>query len=319
MLSAENYVSLESAIALLRRESVEVLKAIAKAVNSLNPRAELGRDIVTGSKNGASIPSFSITYGQLGSYLDIAVKKYASVFIETGVGVVESAHVAINREWLLSQREIAACQPEVIREIALRSYASKGATITPIAQKLENQTPEASFAELRKLNIRLERSRTIGPDDQGDKEIARLQALLEVSNAEKVVVADENTALSRMVRTLTIENDQLRRARVEKESPATSAPSAPQQAISHRLTNVEIRNAASRATRAHVADLARTMWAHEDFSECRTMEMTLIIRRLTEAEYGNSLPKTDIALSRWLSADAAPASAKRAGRTPKVN
>lgn len=317
MLSPEEYVPLESAIASLRRESAEVLKAIAKTVNSFDPRTEFSRSTITGSKYGESIPGFAITYGQLGAYLDIAVSKYASVIIETEVGVVESAHVAINREWLLSQREQAAGQPEVIREIALRSYASKGATVTPILRQLEDQTPEAARAELRKLNIRLERSLTIGPDDQRDEEIERLQVLLEVSNAEKMAVADENTALGRMVKTLTIENDQLRKTRADKVSPVVHPQSVVQQAPSRRPTNVEIRNDASRATREVVADLARSMWAHEDFTKYRTMEMALMIRRLTEAEHGDKLPKTDVVLARWLSADAAPPSAKRRGRTSK--
>lgn len=317
MLSPEEYVPLESAIASLRRESPEALKAIAKAVNSFDPRTGFNRSTITGSKYGESIPGFAITYGQLGAYLDIAVSKYASVIIETEVGVVESAYVAINREWLLSQREQAARQPEVIREIALRAYASKGATVTPILPQLEDQTPEAARAELRKLNIRLERSLTIGPDDQRDKEIERLQGLLEASNSEKMAEADEKTALARMVKTLALENDQLRKARTDKVSPAAQPQPAIHQTASRRPTNVEIRNDASRATREVVADLARSMWAHEDFTEYRTMEMALMIRRLTEAEHGDKLPKTDVVLARWLSADAAPPSAKRRGRTPK--
>ena len=318
MIALEEYVPLESAIASLRRESVEVLKAIAKAVNSVDARTEFSRDTIAGSKYGESIPGFAITYGQLGAYLEVAVNKYASVIIETEVGVVESAHVVINRDWLLRQRERAAAQPEVIREIALRSYASKGAHSTPIFGHLEDQTPETARIELRKLKIRLERSLTIGPDDQRDEDILRLQALLRDANADKKAMSDENIALSRMVRTITIENDQLRKTRADN-APSTLSPlPAVMHATSRKPTNVELRNDALRATRKIVADLAISMWKHEDCADYRTMEMAQMIRRLTEAEHGEKLPKTDVVLARWLSEDAAPPSAKRRGR-PKMD
>lgn len=317
MLSPEEYIPLEHAIASLRRESAVALKAIAKAVNSVDPRTEFERSTITGSKYGESIPGFSITYGQLGAYLDIAVNKYASVIIETEIGVIESAHVAINREWLLSQREQVACQPEVIREIALRSYASKGATVTPILRQLEDQNPEAARAELHKLNIRLERSLTIGPDDKRDEEIERLRELLEVSNAEKMSATDENAALARMVKTLTIENDQLRKARAEKMPSIVASQTEAPKPIKRPITNVEILNEEARATRKAVAEHARSLWGHEDFAKHRTMDMVQTIRRLAETEPMGKLPKSDVVLARWLSEDAAPPFAKRPGRPSK--
>lgn len=316
MLPPGEYIPLESAIASLRREFPEALKAIAKAINSFDPRTEFDRSTISGSKYGNSIPGFALTYGQLGAYLDIAVSKYASVIIETEVGVIESSYVAVNREWLLSQREHAARQPEVIREIALRSYASKGATVTPILPQLEDQTPEAARAELRKLNIRLERNLTIGPDDQRDREIERLQELLDASNAEKTAVTDEKTALARMVKTLTIENDQLRKARAQTQPVQSVQPTAPK-AKKHTPTNVEILNEEVRATRKAVAERARPLWLHEDFANHRTMDMVRTIRCLAETEPMGRLPETDEVLARWLSEDAAPPFAKRPGRPRK--
>ncbi|WP_095148458.1 hypothetical protein [Pseudomonas sp. Irchel s3a18] len=319
MPSPEQYVSLEGAIALLKRESPEVLEAIAKAINSFDPCTEFNQGIVTGIKHGKSISGFAITYGQLGAYLDIAVRKYASVIIEVESGVLASEHVKVNREWLLDQRAQAARQPEVMREIELRSFASKGGTVTPILPPLENQTPEVARAELRKLNVRLARNLMIGPDDQRDAEIERLQGLLAVAVAEKMAATDESVTLSRMVKTLTLENDQLRKARADKASPATSQQPAIQQAERLRLSNVEIRNQAKGTTRKVVSDLAKAMWAHPDFVNYRTMEMTTLVRRLTEVEHGKSLPDTDTVLARWLTADAAPPSAKRKGRPSKNN
>jgi len=314
MLSHEEYVPLESAIASLRRESAELLKAISKAVNAVDPRTEFGRSIITGLKHRESIPGFAITYGQLGAYLDIAVNKYASVIIETEGGVLESAHVAINREWLLSQREQAARQPEVIQEMALRSYASKGATVTPILPQLQDQTPEIARAELRRINIRVERHLIIGADDRRDVEIERLQELLNASNAEKVAVTDEKTSLDRMIKTLAIENDQLRKARAQTTPPVASAPSNTPKAKKHTPTNVEILNEEARATRKAVAERARPLWLHEDFASHRTMDMVRTIRCLAETEPMGRLPETDEVLARWLSEDAAPPFAKRPGR-----
>ncbi|MCX4218740.1 hypothetical protein MKZ87_13935 [Pseudomonas sp. MCal1] len=317
MLPRGEYIPLESAIASLRREFPEALKAIAKAINSFDPRTEFDRETITGSKYGNSIPGFALTYGQLGAYLDIAVSKYASVLIETEVGVIESSHVAVNREWLLNQREYAAHQPEVIREVALRSYASKGATVTPILPQLEDQTPEVARTELRKLKIRIERNLTIGSDDQRDREIERLQGLLDISNADKVAATDEKTALARMVKTLTIENDQLRKARAQTAQPFVSVQPTASKAKKHTPTNVEIFNEEVRATRKAVAERARPLWLHEDFADHRTMDMVRTIRCLAETEPMGRLPETDEVLARWLSEDAAPPFAKRPGRPRK--
>ncbi|RJX58653.1 hypothetical protein C6379_08930, partial [Pseudomonas syringae pv. actinidiae] len=73
MLPPGKYIPLESAIASLKRDHPEVLKAIAKAISSVDPRAEFNREIITGSKYGDSIPGFAITYGQLGAYLNTGV------------------------------------------------------------------------------------------------------------------------------------------------------------------------------------------------------------------------------------------------------
>lgn len=185
MLQPGEYISLERAIVSLKRDHPEVLKAIAKAINSVDPHAEFNRETITGSKYGDSIPGFAITYGQLGAYLNTAVTRLVSVLIETEVGVIESSHVAVNREWLLKQREHAARQPEVVREIELKSYASHGAAVTPIIQPLADQDPKAARAELRKLNIRIERSLVIRPDDERDAEIERLRIQLEASTSRK--------------------------------------------------------------------------------------------------------------------------------------
>ncbi|MCD5990201.1 hypothetical protein KDX30_20135 [Pseudomonas sp. CDFA 553] len=317
MLPPGEYIPLESAIASLRRESPEVLKAIAKTINSVEPHAEFNRETIAGSRYGNSIPGFAITYGQLGAYLNTAVTRLVSVLIETKVGVIESSHVAVNREWLFNQREHAACQPEVMREIELRSYASHGATVTPIIQPLEDQDPKAARAELRKLNIRIERNLVIRPDDERDGEIERLLELLEVSNAEKIAATAEKTALAKMVRTLTIENDRLRISRANSAHPVASVqPTAPK-AKKLKITNVEILNEEVRATRKAIAERARLMWSHEDYSKHKTMDMVRTIRCLAETEPMGRLPATDEVLARWLSEDAAPPFAKRPGRPRK--
>lgn len=311
MLSPEEYVPLEGAIASLRRESAEVLKAIAKAINSVDPRKEFSDRSIIGSEYGKkTIPGFAITYGQLGAYLDIAVSKYASVLIETEVGTLESQHVRVSREWLLSQREQAARQPEVIREIALRSYASKGATVTHISPQLEDQTPEAARAELRRLKIRLERNLIIGPDDQRDGEIERLQGLLGASSAGEA-------ALARMVKTLTIENDQLRKTRADSVPPISSSKPFAPKVKKRSITNVEILNEETRVTRKIVAERAISLWGHQDYASHRTMDMVCTIRNLAETEPMGKLPETNEVLARWLSEDAAPPFAKRAGRPSK--
>lgn len=317
MIPKGEYVSLEGAIASLRRESPEVLKGIAKTINSADPHAEFNRETITSSKYGNSIPGFAITYGQLGAYLNLAVSKYASVLIETEIGVVESAYVVVNRDWLARQREHAARQPEVAQEIAIRYRVSKGATVSPIQRQLEDQDPKAARAELRKLNIRIERHLVMRPDDERDAEIERLLGLLETSNTEKAVEAAEKTALANMVKVLTIENDQLRKERARHvPAPANSQPQKPEKKPK-KPTNVEIFNEESRASREAVADLARTLWDHEDYSNHRTTHMVQVIRRMAESEPTWKLPETDEVLARWLSEDAAPAFAKRPGRPRK--
>lgn len=317
MIPKGEYVSLEGAIASLRRESPEVLKGIAKNINSADPHAEFNRETITSSKYGSSIPGFAITYGQLGAYLNLAVSKYASVLIETEIGAVESAYVAVNLEWLARQHESAARQPEVAREIAMRSCVSKGTTVSPIQPWLEDQDPEAALAELRKLNIRIERHLVMRHDDGRDAEIERLLGLLEASNAERVAEAVEKNALAKMVKVLTIENDQLRKERAHPTPPpASSQPQKPERKPK-KPTNVEIFNEESRASRAAIADLARTLWEHEDYSNHRTMDMVHVIRRMAESEPAWKIPETDEVLARWLSEDAAPAFAKRPGRPRK--
>jgi hypothetical protein len=317
MLSPEEYMSLESAIASLRRESPVVLKAIAKMVNSFDPRAEFSRNTIDASAYGKTVQGFAITYGQLGAYLDIAVTKYASVLIETEVGVLESQHVKINREWLLAQREQVAGLPEVAKAIALRSCASNGATVTPILPQLEDQTPDSSRTELRKLNIRIERNLIIPADDDRGHEIERLQRLLDTTKAEKTAAIEDGAALTRMVKTLSLENDQLRKARVEKNNYAdVHLPSAPQ-AITRPLSNVELLNVAKQKTRDAICSYARELWAHSDFAGCRTGKMAQIVRRAVDPELAKYLPATDTVLARWLTSDAAPPSAKRKGRPSK--
>lgn len=319
MIPKGEYVSLEGAIAALRRESPEVLKGIAKTINAVDPHAEFNRETITSSKQGNSIPGFAITYGQLGAYLNLAVSKYASVLIETEIGVVESAYVAVNREWLARQREHAARQPEVAREIAIRSRVSRGATVSPIQPRLEDQDPEAARAELRKLNVRIERHLVLRHDDRRDAEIERLLGLLEASNAEKAAEAAEKTALAKMVKVLTMENDQLRKERARATQPIELPKPDTLKAKRRTITNVEIFNEDARATRNAVAERARQLWNHGDFANHRTMDMVHTIRRLAETEPMGRLPKDDKVLARWLSEDAAPAFAKRPGRPRKEN
>lgn len=310
MLTPEESVSLEGAIASLRRESPEVLRALARAVNAADPSAEFSNDTVIGSEYGKSpIPGFALTYGQMGAYLNLAVDKYASVLIETEIGVLESQHVRVSKDWLRRQRQHAARLPEVIRERAVRAQGSNGATVTPILPELENQTPEKAYEDLRRFKVRIERNQFIKADDPQVDEIERLRALLATSDAEKA-------ALVRMVKTLTIENDQLRKVRAQT---VVTAPPTPPKQKKRKLTNVEVLNEETRATRLAVAERARQLWLHEDFANHRTMDMVQVIRRIAESEPEWKLPDTPEVLARWLSHDAAPAFAKRPGRPQKNN
>jgi hypothetical protein len=317
MLSPEKYISLESAIASLRREAPEVLKAIAMAVNSVSPSTRFARSTIEGSEYGKAVQGFAITYGQLGAYLNLAVNKYASVLIETEVGVLQSQHVKVNREWLLAQREQAAQLPEVARAAVLRTSGAHGATVSPIFSPLIDQTPDTAHSELRKLNIRIEKHLTLPADDLRDREIQQLQMLVYTTHTEKMAAIEESAALARTVKTLTLENDQLRKARIEKPASTNFLLLQEPNTANRPLSNVEIRNAAIQKARETVCEKARGLWAHSDLAECRTGKMAQIVRRSVDQELLKLLPKTDIALGRWLTADAAPPSAKRKGRPSK--
>ncbi|MGK9416046.1 hypothetical protein ACSSUR_07800 [Pseudomonas cedrina] len=318
MLRPGEYIPLERAIVSLKRDHPEVLKAIAKAINSVDPHAEFNRETIIGSRYGGRIPGFAITYGQLGAYLNTAVTRLVSVLIETEVGVIESSHVSVNREWLLNQREHAARQPEVVREIELRSYASHGTTVTPIIQPLEDQDPKAARAELRKLNIRIERSFVIRPDDERDAEIERLRIELEASTAREKAVAAKNYAFDKAIKILTRENDQLRKERSSTQlSPASIATRKPDTKLG-KLSNVEMRNQKARACQAHVKERAVSLWQHHDYAKHRTMDMVNVIRRLADSEPDWGLPKNDATLARWISSSA-PEFARRPGRPRKEN
>jgi hypothetical protein len=317
MLPPEEYMSLESAIASLRRDSPEELKAIAMAINSVDPNIRFTRSTIDGSEYGKTVQGFAITYGQLGAYLNLAVDKYASVLIETEVGVLHSQHVKVNREWLLAQREQVTQLPEVAKTLAFKSFRAHGAaTVTPIFSPLTDQNPDAARAELRKLKIRIEKILALPADDIRDQEIERLQILVHTSYAEKMAAIEAGVALARTVKTLTLENDQLRKARIEKPAPTNPLLYEPNPA-KRPLSNVEIRNAAIQKARETVCEVARGLWAHPDLAECRTGKMAQIVRRSVDQELLKLLPKTDIALGRWLTADAAPPSAKRKGRPSK--
>ena len=308
MLTPDESVSLEGAIASLRRDSPEVLRALARVVNAADPCAEFGNDTIIGSEYGKKpIPGFALTYGQMGAYLNLAVDKYASVLIETEVGVVESQHVRVSKDWLRRLSQNAAKLPEVMRERVVRAQGSSGANVTPILPELENQTPEKALEDLRRFKIRLDRNHLIKPDDPKIDESDRLRTLLATADAEKATLA-------MMVKTLTIENDQLRKVRAQIVPLAEPIPTKQK---ARKTTNVEIFNEESRATRLAVNEHARELWRHEDFANHRTMEMVQVIRRMAVSEPAWKLPETDEVLARWLSGDAAPAFAKRPGRPPK--
>jgi hypothetical protein len=255
----------------------------------------------------------------LGAYLDLATTKYASVLIETEVGTLQSQHVKVSKQWLIAQREQAARIPQVAKVAALRSSGSKGSTVTSIWPQLENQTPEISRTELRKLNIRVNRSQVIPADDKRDQEIDRLQRLLDQALAEKTAAVEDGAASTRMVKTLSLENDQLRKLRVQNNA-AVDVYHAPLPPPAKRvLSNVEILNIAKQEARKVICNQARELWAHADFAECRTGKMAQIVRRTVPPELAKYLPKTDTVLAKWLTADAAPASAKRKGRPSKYD
>ncbi|WP_271196185.1 hypothetical protein [Pseudomonas turukhanskensis] len=311
MTKPEDYISLESAIAALRRDSPEVLKAMAMAIKSFSASNLVPQSVVEGVEYGRQIPNFAITHGQLGAYLDLAVTKHASVLIETQVGVVQSHHVKVNREWLSIQREQAMRVPDVARAIARRFSGSKGATVTPMFPELEDQDPREALSELRKVKVRLERNREIPADDARDLELDQIRHLLAASDAKGLAVTKENASLVMTVKTLTLENDRLRKVRSESPVSSSLMKSKP-------ISNVEVRNAAIRRARESVADVARALWSYPDFANCRTGEMAPIVRRSVDPNLLVFLPKTDVTLARWLTKDSAPPSAKRKGRPAKI-
>lgn len=313
MISKGEYVSLEGAIASLRRESPEVLKGIAKTINSADPNAEFNRETITASKHGDSIPGFAITYGQLGAYLNLAVSRYASVLIETEIGVVESDYVVVNRDWLARQRAHAVRQPEVAKEIAMRYRVSKGATVSPIQRQLEDQDPKAARAELRKLNIRIERSLVIRPDDERDAEIERLRIQLDASTVREKYLAATVGASDKAIKILTRENDQLRKERSSTQLPPASIETRKPDTKPRKLSNVEMRNEKTRACQAQVKERAISLWLHDDYAKHRTTDMVNVIRRLADSEPDWNLPKNDAVLARWISSSA-PEFARRPGR-----
>lgn len=309
MPSPTDYISLEQAIAYIKRESPDALTEIARAINDQRPDVQFQPSVIISSKHGHSIPGFNFTYGQFGSYLDLAVRKHVSVLVETGAGTVQAEHVFINRSWLLEQYKLATSQPSVIQALKLRSYQAGGATVTPIQPPLQDQTPADSRIELAKLKIRLERHTMLRPDDERDKEIAQLREQLATANAERNKFADEQATLELTIKLLSTENDALRKER----APTTGAQKAPKD-TARKQSNVETFNEEQRATRNAVAEYARALWSHPDFSETRTMEMVHLIRRACETVPMGNLPATDARLAIWLSQDAAPPFAKRRGR-----
>lgn len=316
MIPPGEYLSLEGAIASLRRDAPEALRAIAKTINSADPWAEFNPETITASKFWKSIPGFAITYGQLGAYLNTAVNKYASVLIDTEIGAIESSRVLVNRDWLTRLYERAERQPEAIREIAIRSRASKGATVTPLIPLLEDQDPKAARAELRKLNIRIERSLVIRPDDERDAEIERLRIQLEASTSREKSLAATVDASDKAIKILTRENDQLRKDRSSKQLPPAPIATRKPDTKPRKLSNVEMRNEKARACQAQVKERATSLWRHDDYAKHRTTDMVNVIRRLADSEPDWNLPKNDAALARWISSSA-PEFAKRPGRPRK--
>jgi hypothetical protein len=314
MLSNDDFISLEFSIGALRRTAPAVLSAIATAVKAYRPSDYISTELVISRAYGKPIPGFAITYAQLSAYLDLAVTRHASVLIETDAGVVHSEHVFINRSWLLAQNEQMVILPGVAQAIALRSSGTQNGSVTSLYPQLEDQTPEAARAELRRLKIQIERNLVLPGADLRDREIETFQAQLVILREEKSQTDELNAALARTIRMLTLENDQLRKARVQG-APSRQIPPINQAA--RPPSNVEQRNAAIREARAEVAKIGKSLWASPDLADCRTGKMAQIVRDSIDPKYAAHLPETNISLGRWLSKDAAPASAKRGGRPSK--
>lgn len=314
MLSSDDFIPLEFSIGALRRTAPRVLSDIAAAVRSYRPSDYISADLIISRAYGKPILGFAITYAQLSAYLDLAVTKHASVLIETDAGVVRSEHVCINRDWLLAQNEQMALLPGVVQAMALRSSVGQNASVTPLYPQLEDQTPDTACAELRRLKIHIERSLVLPGVDSRDRDIEKLQTQLATLVEEKSQADELNAALATMLRMLTLENDQLRKVKAVEASSRQLLSSGE---AARSLSNVELRNIAIREARAEVAKLGRALWASQDLADCRTSKMAQLVRDHIDPQYASFLPETNITLARWLSADAAPQSAKRRGRPLK--
>ena len=313
MLSSDDFIPLDLTIDALRRSAPEVLAAIAKAIGDYRPADRLSSDLVQGVIYKDRIPGFYLTYAQLAAYLDLAVSKHASVIIETGVGVIESRYVSISRSWLLAQSERLAMLPTAAKAISQRLFGTSKASVRPLYPHLDEQTPEASREELRRLKIQVQKALALPGVDQRDREIEQLRAQVAALTTEKGQADELAAALAKTLRMLTIENDQLRKVRAKEalSSVATPSPAVP---VVREPTNVEKRNDLTRRVRDAVATYARGMWESPDLANYRTGEMVRLVRATIDPSIAALLPKTDVTLGRWLTKDAAPSSAKRKGR-----
>lgn len=313
MLSSDDFIPLDLTIDALRRTAQEVLAAIATAIGDYRPADRLSSDLVQGVTYKGPIPGFYLTYAQLAAYLDLAVSKHASVIIETGVGVIESRYVSINRSWLLAQNERLAMLPTAAKAISQRLSGTAKACVRPLYPHLDEQTPEASREELRRLKIQVQKALALPGVDQRDLEIEQLRAQVTALKEEKGQADELAAALARTLRMLTIENDQLRKARAN-DTPLNLVKPSPAVPAVREPTNVEKRNDLTRRVRDAVATYARGMWDSPDLANYRTGEMVRLVRATIDPAIAALLPKTDVTLGRWLTKDVAPSSAKRKGR-----
>lgn len=313
MLSSDDFIPLDLTIDALRRTAPEVLAAIAKAIGGYRSADRLSSDLVQGVTYKDPIPGFYLTYAQLAAYLDLAVSKHASVIIETGVGVIESRYVSINRSWLLAQSDRVSMLQTAAKAIAQRLSGNAKASVRPLYPHLDEQTPEASREELRRLNIQVQKALALPGVDQRDREIEQLRAQVTALTEEKGQADELAATLARTLRMLTIENDQLRKVRA-KEATLMVTTSTSVLPTVREPTNVEKRNDLTRRVRDAVATYARGMWDSPDLANYRTGEMARLVRATIDPAIAARLPKTDVTLGRWLTKDAAPSSAKRKGR-----
>lgn len=318
MLSTDDFVPLEAAIGSLRQTAPAFLDAIATAVRTYRPSDVVSNEQVCSRAHGKPIPGFTLTYAHLSGYLDLAVSKHASVFIETEAGVFRSENVFISRSWLMALNELAILQPGVAQPIALRAFGTQKASVTSLFPPLDDQTPDSVRAELRRLKIQIERNFVLPGEDARDREIESLRAQVASLVEAKSQVDELNAAQAMTLKMLTLENDQLRRVREhEASSRKVSAPVEAVQPPVRSISNVEMRNAAIREARCEVAKLAMALWASPDLADCRTGKMAQLVRDHIDAKYAKLLPATNISLAKWLSSDVAPPSAKRRGRPSK--